>query len=242
MRHWEDKGKRRVWRWVLLVYSLAAFVMSVIGAFTFRSDIILAAIFLTSAFVLIIEWRLGNDVVWIVAILLSLPTLPYGLIYGCSSFEIVAGRNRNEGRILGAPFISVSDGFLTPYYRKYVPESLPKPEWLPAYKGQIGLLGFFEPHTDYLMGSPGNGMGITLQSYQAPEQVQDAVIKNYFALSTVPRPVGDDTNLYLVKKYTRDLYAVYLKKDGNVSVADLPDPKKIMEEGMKELEKLKEKQ
>ncbi len=241
MRHWEDKGKRRVWRWVLLVYSLAAFALSVIGAFTFRSDIILAAIFLTAASVLVYEVQLEKGVMWFVIILLLLPTLPYGFIYSCSSFEIASARDRGEGRLLGVPFISVSDSSLTPYFRRYVSEEFPEPEWMPSFKGQIGLLGFFTPHVDYLI-KPASGIELLIESYSPPEEVKDAIIKGYFELSTVPHPKGDITSFYLVKKYYIALLFLYQGKDGDVQLSDLPDPKKVAEDGLKELKDWPEQQ
>ena len=226
MSYWKDKGARRTWRWILLVYSLIAFALALYGAFTFLSDLILAGIFLASTVLLIRNSHFESKAVWTVIVLFLLPALPYGVAYGCHSIDAIAARSRSEFRVLGVPLILIRDGALTPYFREYISDDLPNPIWYPCFKGQIG---FGAAHTDYFtqgISTADDMLGSVLKYYDPPDGTKKAIVKDYFTLLHQQSENNTALAPALASRYATAVERLFMQ-NAEVQPGDLPSVEDI---------------
>jgi hypothetical protein len=218
MRHWEDKGARRVWRWVLLVYSLAASALTIYGLFYGSNGfpILLVICFLGSTVFLLLFRRLAKTELTLILAFILVPTLPNAVsetIYN----DMAAGRYAVQYEILGAPVHrNVEEGDLTRYYRAYVNKDLPKPRW---YRDSTDIILFLPVHLDRFGPSlrfAGKGLTRAFDQYKPSEEIKAHIIQTFFKINGRAGPSFIDAITY-----AKAISALFDEKKGKVTLDDL---------------------
>lgn len=227
MRHWQDKGARRVWRWILLVYATVALILTAYAMFTSPSEAWLAPLFLIAAAVLLLSPMLRRvELTWVVALLFS-PVLVFGLVSGKYYVDGVAARSQGVFRIVGIPIIIQGDGELTPYYREYINEDLPPPMWLPCFSGKIGL---GSPHVDYFtqgIASADSELGSIIKYYHPAPAVERKIVMSYFGALRDTVSNDDRFGATLVSMYAVKVEEYFRENDGQVKLEELPTTEQV---------------
>jgi hypothetical protein len=233
MRHWQDKGKRRVWRWILLVYSLVASALTIYGLFYGSNGypILLVICFVGSTVFLLIFRRLaGTELILILAFIL-VPTLPNAFSETIFN-DMAAGRYAVQYEILGAPVHRiVEESGLTRYYRAYVSKELPPPRW---YRDSTDIILFLPVHLDRFgpsLSIVGHEFQQVFDQWKPSEEMKAHIIKTFFEINERSYRTSADAITY-----AKAVSTLYDEKNGKVTMSDLANPDTMIKEETKRQE------